>query len=161
MTYRRRCGGSCASDRSQPCVFLDWPPRRSAEISSRWTTNLCLLFGCLSETGSSGSGDSNISFGFEIAHAQPAAASIASRKEAPTGVALTFECELGYTFDPAFRGTGFRDRSDGLRAGLRARRAADEIGAPGTDTRSAPGSPAVSARARRTSCASTLSHASR
>jgi len=29
------------------------------------------------------------------------------RKEAPAGVALTFECELGYTFDPAVWGQGF------------------------------------------------------
>jgi len=29
------------------------------------------------------------------------------RKNAPAGLALTFECELGYTFDPAFWGQGF------------------------------------------------------
>jgi [ribosomal protein S5]-alanine N-acetyltransferase len=29
------------------------------------------------------------------------------RAEAPAGVALTFECELGYTFDPAVWGQGF------------------------------------------------------
>jgi RimJ/RimL family protein N-acetyltransferase len=29
------------------------------------------------------------------------------RKEAPRGVPLTFECELGYTFDPAVWGQGF------------------------------------------------------
>src|SRR4029077_11124555 len=29
------------------------------------------------------------------------------RKQAPAGVALTFECELGYTFDPAVWGQGF------------------------------------------------------
>jgi RimJ/RimL family protein N-acetyltransferase len=29
------------------------------------------------------------------------------REEAPAGVALTFECELGYTFDPAVWGEGF------------------------------------------------------
>jgi RimJ/RimL family protein N-acetyltransferase len=29
------------------------------------------------------------------------------REEAPPGVALTFECELGYTFDPAVWGQGF------------------------------------------------------
>ena len=29
------------------------------------------------------------------------------RSEAPAGVALTFECELGYTFDPAVWGRGF------------------------------------------------------
>jgi RimJ/RimL family protein N-acetyltransferase len=29
------------------------------------------------------------------------------RAEAPAGVALTFECELGYTFDPACWGQGF------------------------------------------------------
>ena len=29
------------------------------------------------------------------------------RAQAPAGVALTFECELGYTFDPAFWGQGF------------------------------------------------------
>lgn len=29
------------------------------------------------------------------------------RDEAPAGVALTFECELGYTFDPAVWGQGF------------------------------------------------------
>lgn len=29
------------------------------------------------------------------------------REEAPTGDALTFECELGYTFDPAVWGQGF------------------------------------------------------
>src|SRR3989442_12192264 len=29
------------------------------------------------------------------------------REGAPTGVALTFECELGYTFDPAAWGQGF------------------------------------------------------
>ncbi len=29
------------------------------------------------------------------------------RKEVPVGVALTFECELGYTFDPAVWGQGF------------------------------------------------------
>src|SRR5207245_6990774 len=29
------------------------------------------------------------------------------REEAPAGVALTFECELGYTFDPAVWGQGF------------------------------------------------------
>jgi ribosomal-protein-alanine N-acetyltransferase len=29
------------------------------------------------------------------------------RTGAPAGVALTFECELGYTFDPAFWGQGF------------------------------------------------------
>jgi RimJ/RimL family protein N-acetyltransferase len=29
------------------------------------------------------------------------------REEAPPGVALTFECELGYTFDPAAWGQGF------------------------------------------------------
>jgi hypothetical protein len=30
-----------------------------------------------------------------------------AREEAPAGVALTFECELGYTFDPAVWGQGF------------------------------------------------------
>ncbi len=30
-----------------------------------------------------------------------------ARAEAPAGVALTFECELGYTFDPAVWGQGF------------------------------------------------------
>jgi len=30
MTYRRRCAGSCASDRSRPCVFSERPR------SSRW-----------------------------------------------------------------------------------------------------------------------------
>jgi len=29
------------------------------------------------------------------------------REDAPAGVALTFECELGYTFDPAVWGRGF------------------------------------------------------
>src|SRR5260370_36377030 len=29
------------------------------------------------------------------------------REDAPAGVALTFECELGYTFDPAVWGHGF------------------------------------------------------
>ena len=29
------------------------------------------------------------------------------REEAPVGVALTYECELGYTFDPAVWGQGF------------------------------------------------------
>jgi [ribosomal protein S5]-alanine N-acetyltransferase len=29
------------------------------------------------------------------------------RKGTPAGIALTFECELGYTFDPAFWGQGF------------------------------------------------------
>ena len=29
------------------------------------------------------------------------------RKDAPSEVALTYECELGYTFDPAFWGQGF------------------------------------------------------
>jgi [ribosomal protein S5]-alanine N-acetyltransferase len=29
------------------------------------------------------------------------------REEAPAGIALTFECELGYTFDPAVWGQGF------------------------------------------------------
>jgi RimJ/RimL family protein N-acetyltransferase len=29
------------------------------------------------------------------------------REDAPAGVALTFECELGYTFDPAVWGQGF------------------------------------------------------
>jgi len=29
------------------------------------------------------------------------------REEAPAGVALTFECELGYTLDPAVWGQGF------------------------------------------------------
>ena len=29
------------------------------------------------------------------------------REGAPAGVALTFECELGYTFDPAIWGQGF------------------------------------------------------
>lgn len=29
------------------------------------------------------------------------------RERAPAGIALTFECELGYTFDPAFWGQGF------------------------------------------------------
>lgn len=29
------------------------------------------------------------------------------RERAPTGLALTFECELGYTFDPTFWGQGF------------------------------------------------------
>src|ERR1700724_3431348 len=29
------------------------------------------------------------------------------REDAPSGVALTFECELGYTFDPAVWGQGF------------------------------------------------------
>jgi ribosomal-protein-alanine N-acetyltransferase len=29
------------------------------------------------------------------------------REEAPAGVALTFECELGYTFDPSVWGQGF------------------------------------------------------
>jgi [ribosomal protein S5]-alanine N-acetyltransferase len=29
------------------------------------------------------------------------------REEAPAGVALTFECELGYTFDPAVWGQGY------------------------------------------------------
>ena len=29
------------------------------------------------------------------------------RAQAPAGVALTFECELGYTFDPAVWGQGF------------------------------------------------------
>ena len=29
------------------------------------------------------------------------------REQAPAGVALTFECELGYTFDPAVWGQGF------------------------------------------------------
>ena len=30
-----------------------------------------------------------------------------ARAQAPAGVALTFECELGYTFDPAVWGQGF------------------------------------------------------
>jgi RimJ/RimL family protein N-acetyltransferase len=29
------------------------------------------------------------------------------RRDAPAGLALTFECELGYTFDPAFWGQDF------------------------------------------------------
>jgi hypothetical protein len=29
------------------------------------------------------------------------------RERAPAGLALTFECELGYTFDPTFWGEGF------------------------------------------------------
>lgn len=29
------------------------------------------------------------------------------RERAPAGLALTFECELGYTFDPSFWGQGF------------------------------------------------------
>src|SRR5262245_35608959 len=29
------------------------------------------------------------------------------RDDAPAGIALTFECELGYTFDPAVWGQGF------------------------------------------------------
>ena len=29
------------------------------------------------------------------------------REEAPPGIALTFECELGYTFDPAVWGQGY------------------------------------------------------
>jgi RimJ/RimL family protein N-acetyltransferase len=29
------------------------------------------------------------------------------REDAPAGIALTFECELGYTFDPAVWGQGF------------------------------------------------------
>src|SRR2546426_10822395 len=29
------------------------------------------------------------------------------REQAPAGVALTFECEFGYTFDPAVWGQGF------------------------------------------------------
>jgi len=29
------------------------------------------------------------------------------REEAPTGIALTYECELGYTFDPAVWGQGY------------------------------------------------------
>src|SRR6266568_2445577 len=61
VSFRSRCG-------------------RSTEISSRWIRNLCLLLGCLSKTGGSGSGDSNISFTFEVAHGQlAAAASIASK----------------------------------------------------------------------------------
>jgi [ribosomal protein S5]-alanine N-acetyltransferase len=33
--------------------------------------------------------------------------------QAPTGVALTFECELGYTFDPAVWGQGFATEAVG------------------------------------------------
>jgi RimJ/RimL family protein N-acetyltransferase len=35
------------------------------------------------------------------------------REEAPAGVGLTFECELGYTFDPAVWGQGFASEAAG------------------------------------------------
>jgi RimJ/RimL family protein N-acetyltransferase len=35
------------------------------------------------------------------------------RAQAPAGVALTFECELGYTFDPAVWGQGFATEAVG------------------------------------------------
>ena len=37
------------------------------------------------------------------------------REQAPAGVALTFECELGYTFDPALWGQGFANTASALR----------------------------------------------
>ena len=74
------------------------------------------------------------------------------REEAPAGVALTFECELGCTFDPAVWGHGFateaarcvRDYArDGLRLSyaisaippqnVRSRRVAEQLGARAAD----------------------------
>ena len=46
------------------------------------------------------------------------------RERVPAGLAPTFECELGYTFDPNALGPGLRDRSGTLRSRLRSRRAA-------------------------------------
>ena len=46
------------------------------------------------------------------------------RARAPAGDALTFECELSYTFDPAVWGQGFATRGSWLRPRLRARCAA-------------------------------------
>ena len=51
-----------------------------------------------------------------------------ARAQAPAGVALTFECELGYTFDPALWGQGFANTASALRprptwGGRRRRRA--------------------------------------
>ena len=40
---------------------------------------------------------------------------------ARAGVALTYECELGYTLDPAVWGQGFATEGGGLRSRLRAR----------------------------------------
>jgi [ribosomal protein S5]-alanine N-acetyltransferase len=70
------------------------------------------------------------------------------RENAPAAVALTYECELGYTFDPAFWGQGFASEAasrvrdyagDGLRLSyavsvirpqnLRSRRVAERSGA--------------------------------
>ncbi len=49
-------------------------------------------------------------------------------KGVPTGLALTFECELGYTFDPAFWGQGVRSRRVAEGSGAQAAGQMDVVG---------------------------------